>query len=154
MGFSASVAAKGLLGVAVGGGRAGEGAETAEAGFASWDSGVDAVSVGGALVVIGRGPVSLIAISMSPHARPKSYGALDLGRKEGDVGVCPSGFLRADCLRDGHRARVSSPPHRCMLPPSLVSAGFHNLHVFDEGLVWIAHAHLDVDGDICSFVVM
>ena len=65
----------------------GEGAEAVEAGFALWDADVGAVSVGGALGVIGRGPVSLIDISMSPHARPKSYGALDLARKEGDVGV-------------------------------------------------------------------
>ena len=52
----------------MGGGRAGEGAEAVEAGFALWDSDVGAVSVGGALGVIGRGPVSLIAIAMSPHA--------------------------------------------------------------------------------------
>ena len=89
MGFSDSVAASGLLlsPVAAGGGRAGEGAEAVEAGFALWDSDVGAVSVGGALGVIGRGPVSLIAIAMSPHARLKSYGSLDLARKEGDVGV-------------------------------------------------------------------
>ena len=69
----------------MGGGRAGEDAEAVEAGFALWGADVGAVSVGGVLGGIGRGPVSLIDISMSPRARSKSYGSLDLGRKEGNV---------------------------------------------------------------------